>query len=240
LGIVLALGLAACKTQDPCAPAGTACGGDPTGVWTVVSGCREPIYQPPVPTTYLGQPSTPARQPGPEPSSSDWCDYLTNDPVQGLSFQSLPYDTLFFSTGTVTYDPNGTYTVILSTPGYGHIDLSATCLQRLGAIPSCDQLTTQMAAQAAKLGTYHDMACQSDDNNGCYCSYRVLFDKSGQANGHWNTFGTVLNHYPQSLELPSQADYCVDPSGTTMTLWGHDQTDIWNTAGLRTINLQRM
>jgi hypothetical protein len=50
----------------------------------------------------------------------------------------------------------------------------------------------------------------------------------------------VLNHFSSAFTLPSQADYCVDASATTMTLWGHDQTDLWDQPGLRTVNLQRM
>src|SRR5204862_4299529 len=70
----LALVLAACAMDDPCAePSGAACGGDPNGQWIVTGSCRDPAYQAPDPTTYYGQPDPMARQPLPEPTNSDWC-----------------------------------------------------------------------------------------------------------------------------------------------------------------------
>ena len=66
----------ACSMDDPCAPQASACGGDPTGLWTVMDSCRDPAYELPKPVTYFDQAQTMARQPPPEPTSSDWCSYL--------------------------------------------------------------------------------------------------------------------------------------------------------------------
>ena len=40
--------------------------------------------------------------------------------------------------------------------------------------------------------------------------------------------------------LPTQADYCVGGGGSTLSLWGHDRTSLFDEAGLRTLKLQRM
>jgi hypothetical protein len=238
------LALAACQSQqDPCAPTGTPCGGDPSGTWQVVSGCREPVYQPPLPLTYNQQPATMARQPAPEPTSSDWCSYLVYDPSMGTITNFLfPHDALVLGEGgTVTYTSDGTFGVILSTPGYGQVDLSASCLQRFGAFPTCAEVTDKLTVYAAADGSYHDIACSDDGNSGCACTYRISFNPSGGSlAGRWVEDGTMLTHFSSGFRLPSQADYCVDGGGGTMTLWSHDQTDLWDQPGLRTVGLQRM
>lgn len=241
LGIALVLALAACQTQDPCARSGTACGGDPTGTWQVVGACREPVYLPPVPITYDNQPASMARQSPPEPTSSDWCSGLTYDPGRGLTNFVFPHDALALSNGgQVNYNADGSFGAILSLTGYGQVDLSATCLQRFGVVPTCDQLGTKLETSAANDGSYHDVMCSDDGDLGCHCTYRITFNPAGGAlNGVWSANGTVLNHFASGFLLPSLADYCVDPSGT-MTLWSHDQTDLWEQAGLRMVVLQHM
>jgi hypothetical protein len=244
LGLALSLSMAsACQPQDPCAPAGTACGGDPSGVWGVANGCREPIYQPALPTTYDQQPATMARQPPPEPTSSDWCSYLVYDANMGkITSFIFPHDALPLGEGgTVTYASDGTFGAILSTPGYGQADLSASCLERFGAFPSCADVTTKLATFAGPDGSYHDIACSDDGGGGCLCTYRISFNPSGGSlSGRWSTSDTLLTHFSSGFRLPSQADYCVDAGGGTMTLWAHDQTDLWDQPGLRTVVLQRM
>src|SRR5215212_5863026 len=105
--VAVLAGAPACGMDDPCAPKGDACGGDPSGDWRVVASCREPAFQNPEAVTYYGQTQTVARQPPPEPTSSDWCSDLLFDSINGISFM-FPHDTLEISTGTVVYDSDGT------------------------------------------------------------------------------------------------------------------------------------
>jgi hypothetical protein len=239
-------GIAACQAQDPCAPTGKACGGDPSGQWTVIDGCREPTYTAPQPLTYYGQPDTTARQPPPEATSSDWCSYLVYDPTRGITNFIFPYDTLFVSKGgAINYVSDGTFAVLLATKGNGHVDLSAACLTRFGqrfASPSrCEALTMDLMAFAATEPSYQDINCLDDGAEGCGCTYSIAFEPSGgPLSGHWGSSGDLLTHFAGSKQLPSQADYCVDSASGTMTLWGHDRTDIWDQAGLRTLVLERM
>jgi hypothetical protein len=256
LAIALALAPAACGMKDPCAPAGDACGGDPTGLWMISNSCQEPAYQSPNPVTYYGQPDTMARQPSPEPTSSDWCSYLIwtdnpQDPTKPVQSFVFPHDTLAINTGKVTYDGTGAYAVLMSTIGSGSIDLSASCLSRFSFVYQCasfggatptagvHSLTDDLTTYSGKMGTaMQNIDCADDGSGGCLCSYDLTSDPTGGGlSGHWSTQGSVITHFGGTNVLPSQADLCV--SGDTMTLWGHDSTDIWGQAGLRTVTLMR-
>ena len=222
---------------------GTPCGGDPSGAWMITDACREPSYDPPKPLTYYGQPDTTARQPPPEGTSSDWCSYLVYDPTQGITNFLFPHDALLLSGGAVTYDAAGTFGAKLSTSGSGQIDLSGSCLTRFGdrfGAPGtrCANLTSNLQAFSATEPSYQNIGCDDDGGGGCLCTYDIGFEPSGGSlSGRWGTDGSLLTHFAGSKQLPSQADFCLDGSGT-LTLWGHDQTDLWDQLGLRTVTLR--
>jgi hypothetical protein len=250
MSVALVLGVG-CSVDDECAPADGACGGDPSGTWAIADACRDPTYQAPRPVTYFGQAETTARQPPPEATSSDWCSYLMYDPAMGITNFVFPYDTLQISSGRVGYDGGGGYAALLSTTGAGAVDISASCLTRFGAIPTCAtadpsapaatrSLTDDLRAYSISLGSpFQDITCAGDGRDGCACTYTIAFEPSGGAlSGRWSTQGTVLTHFAGTKLIPSQADFCV--AGDTMTLWGHDRAAIWDQPGLRTVTLQRM
>jgi hypothetical protein len=239
--LVAAFAAPGCRAEDPCAPAGAAaCGGDPSGNWTVRGVCQESAYTPPQPLTYLGQPSNTARQPPPEATSSDWCSYLVYDPVRGITNFVFPYDTLELEGGTVTYEMNGIFSALMSTHGGGTIDLSGSCLTRFAAAPSCETLTTDLQTFAATEPSFQNIACTDDGAGGCRCSYTINFLPSGGSlSGRWGANGSVMTHFAGSKQLPSQVDYCLDQSDT-LTLWGRGRTDIWDQPGLRTLILERL
>lgn len=237
--------------EDECAPTGDACGGDPSGQWTIAGSCRDPVYQSPRPVTYFGQAETMARQPPPEATSSDWCSYLTYDPIMGITNFVFPYDTLPITSGRVAYDSGGAYAALLSTTGEGAVDISASCLTRFGAIPTCApadpgaqaatrSLTDDLRAYSISLGSpFQDITCADDGHEGCACTYTIAFEPSGGGlSGRWSTQSTLMTHFAGTKLIPSQADFCV--AGDTMTLWGHDRAAIWDQPGLRTVNLQRV
>lgn len=236
----LGFALAACRAEDPCAPANKACGGDPSGNWTVVDACQEASYVPPQPLTYYGQPSNMARQPPPEATSSDWCSYLVYDPARGVTNFVFPADALTLVGGNVTYEMNGVFAALMNTTGGGSIDLSGSCLERFAAAPTCDELTTSLATFAATEPSFQNIACSDDGDGGCRCSYSINFLPSGgPLSGRWGSNGSLLTHFAGSRQLPSQADFCVDGGGT-LTLWGHGRTDLWDQPGLRTLVLSRI
>lgn len=264
--LLLVLGLA-CQPEGSCPEDGTPCGGDPSGSWNVVNACRDPVFAAPEPVTYFQQPTEIARQPTPVMASSDWCSSLVLGNVMGTTGATsfvFPHDTLAVTGGSITYTSDdqqqqaGSYEAVVNTAGTGEIDLSATCLTRMGVSLSCDMVTEALTRFAAvPLGdpgvpcsdspgepatcqfffSYRNIICAATAAGGCRCTYGVSF--AGSLKGRWLRNGVVLTHSDASRMLPSQADYCVQGSGSSMTLWGHDRTWILDQPGIRTLNLQR-
>ena len=242
----------ACRMDDPCAARQSACGGDPTGEWSVSDTCRDPAYQNPEAVTYYGQTEPMARQPPPEPTSSDWCSYLIYDPLKGIQSFTFPHDTLAFVSGHVTYDGAGSYAGLLQAGGTGSVDISASCMTRFSVIFQCApaDASTPMGTRSVTddLTVYssgslgapeQNIACADDGSGGCACSYELRSEPSGGGlAGYWSTQGPLLTHFAGTKLIPSQADLCVD--GDTMTLWGHDRAAIWDQAGLRTVTMTRV
>jgi hypothetical protein len=243
--------LPACRMDDPCAPKGDACGGNPTGEWSVTDSCRDPFYLSPEAVTYYDQTEPMARQPLPEPTSSDWCSYLLYDPGKGVTQFTFPYDTLAIRTGRVTYDGAGLYGALLSTIGSGSVDISASCLTRFSVIFQCGpadastpagtrSVSDDLAAYSVTLGSpFQNIACVDDGSSGCFCSYEIASEPGGGGlSGRWSTQGALLTHFSGNKAIPSQADLCV--SGDTMTIWGHNRAPLWDQPGLRTVSMMRM
>src|SRR6478609_8783452 len=159
--LLCCLATVACRMDDPCAPKASACGGDPTGLWTVMDSCRDPAYELPKPVTYFDQAQTMARQPPPEPSSSDWCSYLQYDPGAGITQFTFPHDTLSIATGTVEYDGVGTYAVKMSVVGKASVDISGSCLTRFGVIFQCAQPDPATPLAAGVRSVAQDLAAYS-------------------------------------------------------------------------------
>lgn len=246
-----------CRPDTTCQMDGAPCGGDPTGTWTVIDACRDPFFARPLQTTYLGQPVEMARQPNPTVASSDWCSAIFFGGTTATAF-TFPHDTLAVSGGQLTYASDGTFQAVIDTAGPGGIDLSLACLTRSGGSPSCDMVAAALADFAAVkpaqpghpcsdspgeppdcrfYNSYQDIRCADLPAGGCRCTYSVSF--TGTVNGRWSAGEHVLNHFEASKTLPSQADYCVDGSGTVMTLGGHNRTSLFEQDGIHTLALQR-
>jgi hypothetical protein len=254
-----------CQSEGGCPEAGSPCGGDPSGSWNVTGACRDPVFAPPVPVTYFQQPVQMARQPTPAKASSDWCSSLILGNVMGAngatSFR-FPHDTLSVVGGQVTYtgedaqQQQGTYQAVITTTGTGGIDLSSSCLTRMGFSLSCDMFAEALTSFAARkpvdpgvpcsdspdepascqfFFSYQNISCAPISDGGCRCTYGVSF--SGSFQGRWIRTGGLLTHSDTSRMLPTQADYCVQPAAGSLTLWGHDRTSIFQQAGIRTLNL---
>ena len=174
------------------------------------------------------------------------------DPRDGITQFLFPYDTLEIASGTVTYDPIGTYASLLSTMGAGSVGISASCLTRFAVIAQCAPQdpaapvpgvrsdTDDLAAYSVTLGSpFQNIACADDGSGGCHCTYEIASEPSGGGlAGRWSTQGSLLTHFAGTKLIPSQADLCV--RGDTMTIWGHNRAAIWDQPGLRTIQLERM
>jgi hypothetical protein len=246
------LALVACGMDDPCAPKSDPCGGDPSGDWSVVDSCRDPAYQNPEAVTYYDQTQTMARQPPPEPTSSDWCSYLKYDPKDGITEFSFPHDTLEISTGEVIYD-GPSYAVMLFLSGRGSVDISASCLTRFSVIFQCApadantpvgvrSVTDDLIVRSGKLGApEQNIACANDGTGGCFCSYDIISAPTGGGlSGSWSRQGPLLTHFPAANPIPTQSDICV--TGDKLTISGHNHGSIWDNTdlrGLRTLTLMR-
>ena len=205
--------------------------------------------------TYFGQAETMARQPPPEATSSDWCSYLTYDPIMGITNFVFPYDTLDITSGRIAYDGGGAYAALLSTHRRGAPSTSRrACLTRFGAVPrpvrrrltrttpsatrSLTDDLTRVFDQAWARRSRTSSCADNGHDQAAPAPTTIAFEPSGgglsEAAGARST--TVMTHFAGTKPLiPSQADYCV--SGDTMTLWGHDRAAIWDQPGLRTVIL---
>ena len=243
--------VAGCRMDDPCAPKMAACGGEPTGIWSVTDSCRDPAFENPKAVTYFDQAQTMAHQPPPEPTSSDWCSYLMYDPQMGITKFIFPFDTLAVASGDVTYDGTGTYAVKLSIAGSGGVDLSASCLSRFAVVYQCAgadpatlppgvrSVANDLKDYSVTLGSpEQNIACADDGNLGCRCTYDIASEPTGGGlSGRWSTQGDLVTHFADTGLVPSQADLCV--TGDTMAIWGHDRTWLWAYPGLRNVTLTR-
>ena len=245
----IAMSMSACAMDDPCAPRGDACGGDPSGAWSVMDSCRDPAYANPEAVTYYGQTQNMARQPPPEPTSSDWCSYLMYDPNKGIT--SSPSRTTRSASAPAASlrrqrDVRGPAVDDRHRP----VDISAACLTRFSVHFQCaaatdrrrpvPSVTDDLTTYSVGLGSpEQNIVCVDDGSEGCFCSYDIASEPSGGGlSGRWSTQGSLLTHFAGTKLIPQQTDVCV--SGDTMTIWGHNRAAIWDQAGLRTVTLQRM
>jgi hypothetical protein len=242
----LSLLAASCQGNDPCAESGTACGGDLTGNWTAVSGCRDPYYKGPDRLTFQFQPETAAREPLPEGTSSDWCSYLVyqGDKITGFQF---PYDTPRLGGVAMTFGADGTYTARITLQVGGQVDIPETCLTRFGVRPTCGpadptlpspprSVTDDLQASVATAGSYQGISCSDAADGGCHCEYSADFDPT--VGGNFTADGSIVTLFDSNKQLPAQVDFCA--AGDTLTLWGHNRASIWNQVpGVRTVQLVR-
>jgi hypothetical protein len=245
-----------------CGEGGPACGGDPTGTWNVVGACRDPVFAPPYQSTYAGQPVAVAREPNPVMASSDWCASLVLG-GSGITAFAFPHETLAVSPTTqLVYTSDGpgqgTYQANIDTGGPGQIDLSTSCLTRLGASLGCGEFTTALTDFAAMRPgdpgvpcndgldqparcqfyfSYSNIACAALAAGGCRCTYQISF--ASLMSGRWRSEGATLVHSNAAKMLPSEADYCVGRAGESLSLRGHDRTSLLNQTGIRTLELER-
>ena len=217
------LALLACRMDDPCAAARATRAAATQRDVERVDSCRDPAYQSPEAVTYYGQTQNMARQPPPEPTSSDWCSYLIYDPVQGITQFTFPHDTLAVRTGPVTYDGVGSYAALLSTIGNGSVDISGELPDPLlrhfqcGAARRVDagghpfgHRRSHGPMRSALGSPEQNIVCVDDGSRGCFCSYDIASEPSGGGlSGRWSTQGALLTHFAGTKLIPSQADLCV-------------------------------
>lgn len=246
-GTLLALATG-CRPTDTCAETGAVCGGDPVARWTEVAACQDPalLDMTVAKRTYRGQPVVTAGQVPPEPTSTDWCADLSYG-ASGITFLNLPRDPprilgadLTFRSDDPPADTTGSYGALVTTSDVTSIEFSPTCLTRRGyASTDCKQFGDAFALFGTGLGGVKETRCQSAPSGGCLCDYTIESDAAGSnLTGRWRRAGNVMTFYPSNMVLPTRADYCIEAD--RMTLWGHDRTNLFDLAGVRTMSLDRV
>lgn len=235
-----------CRSSDPCAETGSACGGDPVGQWLEADACQDPALLDPAISkrTYRGQPVVTAAQVPPEPTTTDWCADLAYGP-NGITFLNLPRDPPKILGAYLVYQGDdashttGSYGALVTTSDTTHIAFSKSCLTRFGYASDCVEFGAAFAAFGTGLGGVKETSCAPASDGGCACAYTVEADAAGSnLSGVWRKNGKSMTFYASNMVLPSQVDYCVQ--GDRMTLWGHDRTNILDLAGVRTVVLDRI
>lgn len=245
----LLLGATGCKPVDACAETGPACGGDPVGAWIEDTVCQDPALQDSINSkqTYRSQPIVPGGESPPELTSTDWCASLQYFGAAGIRMFALPRDTpivrgayVRYTAGAADDHSNGVYGTLLTSSDRTALTYSASCLQRFGYAPgNCAEFGAAFAFYASTLGGIKETNCLDAVDGGCTCSYLSESDAAGtNLSGIWRSDGHVITHYAGGGTLPTRADYCV--RGNQMTLWGHDRTSIFDSNGLRTMNLHKV
>jgi hypothetical protein len=240
---------AGCRSADACAETHSPCGGDPVGAWVELSACQDPALQDTIGAkqTYRNQPMVPAGQPPPELTSMDWCSSLEFFGANGIRFLALPRDTprvqgayLSYAAGDAGEHSKGLYATLITSSDRTNINYSSSCLQRFGYAPgSCAAFGEAFATYGASLGGVKETSCKDSGDGGCTCSYLIESDAAGtNLAGIWSSDGHVITHFAGNMGLPTQVDYCVQDN--LMTLFGHNRTNIFDFAGLRTLILRKV
>jgi hypothetical protein len=156
----------------------------------------------------------------------------------GISNLALPHDAFKLAGAYVSYASNGGYSAFVTSVGRATLQLSKECLSRNGVMPTCDQVTTDLKAFISSAPGVTAVGCTTS-GDGCLCGYTIESDAAGSAlNGKFSVDGTVITHYAGTDVLPSKVDFCVQ--GDSLTLWGHERTNIMDMPGVRTLMLQRI
>jgi hypothetical protein len=271
LGSVALGALSGCsgKGAEGTCPAAAECGGDPTGTWSVKSACSFPVdapYQQPNLVEFVQNPLSPSIAPEQtQPTTAgDWCSNLiylpkdTNNPTGKVTAVNLWHAAPTLGSGSVTFDPAGSYAVTLNFGRNDQTHFAPSCLHANGAAQSCDELATNLstfyvASATAKqeqgapmsLPGFDQISCKLASDAGCDCVYQygvVLSDS-----GTWAHSGSKIleasDRYfyngqrvvSQAPTQPMTASYC--RSGNQLTLTGDEGSSLSLAVGLRTLTL---
>jgi hypothetical protein len=255
VALALAVGLAAgCGgkgTEGTCSTY-AACGGDPKGDWTLMTGCQNLIvmpYQQPSLPDQLMQPQTPTQAPPqPQPTTSgDWCSQLVYQPSIN---PSMPVRSVVLWHGPPTVHDgylhmkaDGTYAAQIQFITLEHTFFPSPCLTRYERMaPTCEKLGTDLAAyEQTQPGFMFDqpMTCTGDSSVGCDCSYHYQVQSTEM--GTWSIDQTKIGSIvfaSVNRSEPQPASFC--QNGTSLELSGDDGTSLFSAEGVRSAQFTRM
>jgi len=252
VGLLAVLSLLGCSSGKgvggACADI-TACGGDPSGNWKVVSACQFDNLQPKntndsVTSHYaVAQSPALAALPTSGSSSGDWCQglsFITPSDGTNSSFlvrlNSEPVEYLLG--GEISIAPNTAATngfgAVLSVQHHFEVHFTPTCLGAHGVPPTCAALT-EFAANGQFLN-FNDFVCENAGDGGCDCNY-LYFEGTTESASYAN-LGSQLYIVNATSRLPPRSyDFCVQ--GDTMTLGGHNGIGLFGSKNLRSVVMTR-
>jgi hypothetical protein len=135
----------------------------------------------------------------------------------------------FAAVGSVTYEPNGTYTSSGTLTGRVLVDYPTSCLTSAGI--TCAELSAALADPSVLGSATFSAAACAPSSNACTCTL-TLAPQTTNETGTYSTSGGVLSETPDSTGVTDQTDYCVQGStltesphaGSTMIAGGMDVT----------------
>ncbi|HXK17740.1 MAG TPA: hypothetical protein VNG33_08055 [Polyangiaceae bacterium] len=203
-----------------------ACGGDPTGTWSLVNSCMVPYVR---------------------TASAEWCSGLVYDPKEVRDGLFLGHEFLPLSSLTITYGADHNYSALFGWRGRETQYFPPACLKQHGVLaPSCSDLAAAIEDKTQTvLSNVSDVVCDPTTDGGCNCAYTVSVEGAG-AQPHVPELGTwridrqdstILNHYPGTSTPAYPADFCVN--GDTLELHGHNDTGLITHEALRNLTLTR-
>jgi hypothetical protein len=228
----------------------TACGGDPSGNWKVVSACQFDSIQPTnandsVTSHYAAPQSPTLAQPATSGvSSGDWCQglsFITPSDGTSTSFlvrlNSVPVEYLLggeISVAPPTPGGIAAFGAVLSVQNHFSVHFTPTCLGAHGVPPTCAAMT--VAAANGQFLNFNDFVCANAGDGGCDCNY--LYYEGTTESASYAPLGSQLYIVNATSRLPPRSyDFCVQ--GNTMTLGGHNGIGLFGSKNLRSVVLTR-
>jgi hypothetical protein len=246
----LAAGCGGKGTAGTCATY-PACGGNPVGNWTLMTGCQNLIvmpYQAPSLPDQLAQPQTVTQAPPqPQPTTSgDWCSQLVYQPTIN---PSMPVKSVVLwhgpptvHDGFVNIQMNNTYTAEIQFRTTEHTFFDNACLTRYEPVaPPCEQVGKDLAAYEQTQPGFMfaaSMVCTGDSSVGCDCSYQYQVQSLEMGTWSLDPANSSIVFSSVSRTEPQSATFC--QMGNTLQLSGDDGTNLFSAEGVRSAQYVQM
>jgi len=242
LALVGAFASTGCAEGDTCKELGS-CGGNLVGAWTYASPpCQSLLDEPPTEVWLFNRPATVARTPPPESFASEWCaGFVLSSSAPEMAVAKPPIFWVGgepYVNGRVWYKEDGTYESRFSRNGTYGLDFSTACMRNYGSQLACGDIQQLIKDKAAN-PNITDITCRDGAELGsCSCTFSLA--ASGRVIGAYAVSGSTVTHRPLRPKVlyPSDAVYCAQ--GDRLQLSGARTTSLFDSPGLRTLDMKRI
>lgn len=228
--VLVGCGQGTTSVNNSCPTLEAATGGDPTGLWNVMSYCEIPYAR---------------------TAADDWCSKLvySSAGVQDglfLGTEFLPIVAVSADGKAVSHinyvsDPTcgqncGTYEALLVFEGTSTTNFPLGCLRQHIPNPSCDDLGAKIQTLVNVLPTIQNVKCRMGaDGDSCDCTYFVTTATIAGDAGAWRVEDNLLIHFPGTLAQAGLTDFSI--VGNQMQLHGHNGQPLLAHDPLRNLGL---